>query len=118
MQEENLGLRRYIDALEELHWATERIVSEDWVAQSTSAQTEKLPDIGVDEVNYGFYWWVLPGLESYTAWGHGGQFIYVVPELDMVIVMTSMPSTDDDVVGTRLPEFLTLAELITDAITD
>jgi GAF domain-containing protein len=29
LQEENLGLRRYIDALEELHWATERIVSEE-----------------------------------------------------------------------------------------
>ena len=99
-------------------WQGRQLVSEDWVGQSTSAQTGRLPDIGVDDIYYGFYWWVLPGLKSFTAWGHGGQFIYVAPELDMVIVMTSMPSTNDDEVGTRLPEFLTLVELIADAVTD
>lgn len=29
LQEENLALRHYIDALEELHWATQQIVSEE-----------------------------------------------------------------------------------------
>ena len=43
---------------------------------------------------YGYYWW-LPAFQAevgehttYTASGWGGQRISVLPELDMVIIMT------------------------------
>ena len=42
---------------------------------------------------YGYGWWVTE-LAGYTvphAWGHGGQFIMLVPELDLVLVTTSSP---------------------------
>jgi CubicO group peptidase (beta-lactamase class C family) len=40
---------------------------------------------------YGGGWWIreLAGRPAYYAWGYGGQFIFVVPSLDMVIVTTS-----------------------------
>jgi CubicO group peptidase (beta-lactamase class C family) len=43
------------------------------------------------EQQYGYGWWIreLAGHRAYYAWGFGGQFIFVVPELDLVIVTTS-----------------------------
>jgi len=29
-------------------------------------------------------------------WGHGGQFAFIVPEKDLVVVMTSIPNTQGD----------------------
>jgi CubicO group peptidase (beta-lactamase class C family) len=40
---------------------------------------------------YGYGWWMreLAGRRAFYAWGYGGQFIFVVPELDLVVVTTS-----------------------------
>ena len=42
-------------------------------------------------VTYGYLWWVTDGppYRAYFAWGYGGQFIYVVPALDLVAVATT-----------------------------
>ncbi len=41
---------------------------------------------------YGYGWWMreLGGLQTYYAWGYGGQFIFLVPELELVAVTTSV----------------------------
>lgn len=43
---------------------------------------------------YGYGWWIdqIGGHETCFAWGYGGQYILVVPSLDLVVVATS--STD------------------------
>lgn len=79
-------------------WHGQRIVSEEWLALSTAAQVspeqlqadtrQKEPDFG-----YGYYWWVVPGV-GFTAWGHGGQFVLVVPARNLVLVQTAFPDTD------------------------
>ena len=40
---------------------------------------------------YGYGWWTryAHGHDVRFAWGYGGQFIFVVPTLDLVVVMTS-----------------------------
>ena len=40
---------------------------------------------------YGLGWWMrdMAGLPTAYAWGFGGQFILLVPDLDMVVVTTS-----------------------------
>jgi CubicO group peptidase (beta-lactamase class C family) len=40
---------------------------------------------------YGYGWWIreLGGRKTYYAWGYGGQFIFVVPDLQLVAVTTS-----------------------------
>ncbi len=47
---------------------------------------------------YGYGWWVreLAGRQTFYAWGYGGQFIFVVPELDLVVVTTSISTPGDE----------------------
>jgi CubicO group peptidase (beta-lactamase class C family) len=86
-------------------WQGQQIVDSAWVEVATRRQVDTPYQTEPSVYHYGYYWWVLPRWEAFTAWGHGGSFIFVVPARDMVIVMTSMPDTDDDVVGTKLDDF-------------
>ncbi len=70
-------------------WRGRRVVSEDWVAASTRIQIEidRSPD-------YAFQWWCGDfyyrgrHVFVYMASGHGGQKIFVVPDFDLVAVLT------------------------------
>jgi len=91
-------------------WHGRRIVSEAWIEASTSPQV-----MGHDpEAPYGFYWWIVPELEAYTAIGHGGNYIFVAPGRDLVVVLESLPHSNGDV-GAPLERFLLLARLLVDA---
>lgn len=52
---------------------------------------------------YGYGWWIRPmlGRSAYYAWGFGGQFIVIVPELALVVVTTSAATADDGRRGHR-----------------
>jgi CubicO group peptidase (beta-lactamase class C family) len=68
------------------------IVSSAWIRRSTSSQIatgDGLPGIG--RLDYGDLWWVgtVNNHGAIVAWGYGGQFIWVVPDLDLVIVTTA-----------------------------
>ena len=41
------------------------------------------------EYGYGFWIRELAGHDSYYAWGYGGQFVFIVPDLQLVVVTTS-----------------------------
>jgi CubicO group peptidase (beta-lactamase class C family) len=70
-------------------WRGTRVVSQSWVRESTREHivTEGQP-------NYGYQWWCGDfhfgdrAAFTYFASGHGGQKIYVFPDLDLVVVLT------------------------------
>ena len=70
-----------------------RVVSADWVRESLVPRTASR----YSRRQYGYGWWLrtLGGHRAYYAWGYGGQFIFVIPELDSVIVATSSPNPGD-----------------------
>lgn len=62
---------------------------------------------------YGYGWWLRDagGHTVYYAWGFGGQFVFVVPPLELVVVMTS-----DADVGREGGHVEALRRLMTDGI--
>src|SRR4029077_207206 len=62
-----------------------QIVSGGWVDASFTARAQSTRE---RDRQYGYGWWIrqLGGYRTYYAWGDGGQFIFVVPELDLVVV--------------------------------
>jgi hypothetical protein len=65
-------------------WDGSQVIPAHWVA----ASVEKHIDVEQGP-NYGYQWWIYPSLDAYAARGLGGQFIFVLPDLDMVVVFTS-----------------------------
>ncbi len=66
-----------------------QVVPEAWVRASLQPRTRS-PWSGDA---YGYGWWLSTagGHPMFYAWGYGGQFIFVVPELRLVVVTTSEP---------------------------
>lgn len=68
-------------------WEGSHIVPADWVAAATSWQSAG--DATGGYAAYGYQWWVTAtevGYPAYFALGYGGQHIFVVPGLDLVVV--------------------------------
>ena len=72
-------------------WNGERLISADYIAQSTQ---NYVPD--TTEPVYGYLWWLgnTLGYPAYTALGYGGQNIFIVPDLDLTVVITSDKQAD------------------------
>jgi CubicO group peptidase (beta-lactamase class C family) len=70
-------------------WDTTQVVPADYVRASTKPHSHP-PQLGPDE-GYGYQWWTtsvnLHG--SFVASGFGGQRIQVIPDLDLVVVITA-----------------------------
>jgi CubicO group peptidase (beta-lactamase class C family) len=81
-------------------WDGWQVVPADWVRTSV----EKHVGTG-EELDYGYQWWVYPALNAYTARGRGGQLIFVIPNLDMVVVFTANVS-DDKVLFELIEDFI------------
>lgn len=64
-------------------WEGEQVVSSEWV--ETSAR-KRIPATLQD--GYGYQWWIAEN-GVYMALGYAGQFIFVVPSQDMVVVAVS-----------------------------
>lgn len=69
-----------------------QIVPLDWVGAMTAPQFGWRETDGPQHgVSYGYLWWTADGppVHAAFAWGYGGQFIYIVPSLDVVAVATT-----------------------------
>ncbi|MBO6576492.1 MAG: serine hydrolase [Rhodothermales bacterium] len=68
-------------------WQGEQLVQASWIEESWD-RYGRSPWNGN---GYGFYWWNrrIAGESAWFAWGYGGQFVFVVPRLDLVIATTA-----------------------------
>ena len=79
-----------------------QVISASWVRESLQGYSENINATGgfpanwglsLKNIGYGYQWWSARVGEHHFdfAWGHGGQLIVLLDELDMVIVLTSYP---------------------------
>lgn len=83
-------------------WQGQQVVPRAWVEESFRAHIS--PRKGSE---YGLLWWQrkIGGFDVKFAWGYGGQLVYVVPALEMVVVFTTDTSgRDPDFEGDSLLE--------------
>ena len=70
-------------------WEGEQIVSLSWINEATTLKFNR----SSGTADYGYQWWVRTFGEqkyrSYFAQGHGNQFIFVVPEINLIVTFTS-----------------------------
>ena len=106
-----------------------QVVSERWVERSCTGRPREFrpgdrrqnPNRGFDLIpdsmrdrRYGYGWWVaeIDNYESCFAWGYGGQYVVVVPELELVIVTTASPDVSEERRGHRRALFDILSRLV------
>jgi len=80
-------------------WNGARIVSSEWLAASLAPRTQlawQNPEQWDWQVTgYGYQWWLghyeFDGglLDTWVAWGYGGQWVVAIPQLDLVIAINS-----------------------------
>jgi CubicO group peptidase (beta-lactamase class C family) len=73
-------------------WGDEQVVPESWVEDS-------LVPAAASDGQYGYQWWLgdpdgVPA-DHFSANGHDGQFIDVIPSLDLVVVRNGTYAKDD-----------------------
>lgn len=70
-------------------WNGARVIGKDWIAASTTTHARMHSDS-----TYGYNWWLFKlhvGDQVYDEWeagGNGGQFVFVIPKLDLVVGLT------------------------------
>ncbi len=71
----------------------DQIVSSDWVNRSISSKISTGRNFYGSE--YGYLWWLenIQGEECFYAMGYGGQFLFIFPDMELIIVATSNSST-------------------------
>jgi CubicO group peptidase (beta-lactamase class C family) len=89
-------------------WENQQIVSADWVRESTSHAVTFPRTFASRPVDYGYLWWLLSldgeagahnrDADIYTASGAQGQWIFVIPKYDMVVVSTGNTPVFDQAV--------------------
>ncbi|HVS65311.1 MAG TPA: serine hydrolase [Thermoanaerobaculia bacterium] len=67
----------------------EQVVPEEWIRESWRRRATS-PFNGH---GYGLGWWMRPSgaYDVYFAWGYGGQYLFIVPDLELTVVTTSDP---------------------------
>ncbi len=88
-------------------WDGKEVLPEEWVKESTAEHVKANYSVSADEAvpeswswgflekgnftGYGYLWWRRDtrGHETFVGLGYGGQFIFIIPDLDMIVVATS-----------------------------
>jgi CubicO group peptidase (beta-lactamase class C family) len=75
------------------NWDGARILAADWIGDSLAPHVDAR-----DGWRYGFQWWLVPdgrGRFAWTALGIGGQHLFVLPDDDLVVVLTGWRILDE-----------------------
>ena len=98
----------------------QQLLPSDWVREASTPRFGLLTANGpLKDVTYGYLWWIAQDQPepAYFAWGFGGQYIYVVPDLELVVVTTTAwQGVTQDVGGVKAVEEAVMDIVINDIV--
>ncbi len=102
--------------LNEEKWDSHPLITAEWVRTSIAEHAN--PNLRYDpERRYGYGWWLLPSEKkenfAYAAFGAGGQYLFVVPDLKLIVVFTGWNVLGKNELGAR-----TALGRVVEAVTD
>ncbi|MCK5575746.1 MAG: serine hydrolase, partial [Sphingomonadales bacterium] len=120
--------------LQKGQWNGEQLISSYWVDEMVAPHTPNEgmhpPSTKASGMEYGYMWWVFDDDKTAAAYkgayagrGHFGQYLAVLPELDMVIshktkrIKYSSPE-EYNAVRVTWPQFMGMVERLVDASTN
>jgi len=88
--------------LNEGNYMENQIIPAVWVEESLQRYSNDVNSAGIKNgsvgrylrnIGYGYQWWSasVDGYRFNLAWGHGGQFIFLLKEYNTIVVVTSDP---------------------------
>jgi CubicO group peptidase (beta-lactamase class C family) len=84
-------------------WDGKQVISKEWIEVSTQQHVDTTGKMNTaEDEGYGYLWW-MNDFGGYSSHGFGGQYLFVIPDLDLIIVFTS---------GLEDPLFPTPKELV------
>ncbi len=88
----------------------DRIISEHWLQHSLQTYTRS----NYNPYNFGYMWWKKPvaGYQVHFAWGYGGQYIFMIPNLNAVVVVTGALQNATQSRSYKEPVFTLLGETV------
>jgi CubicO group peptidase (beta-lactamase class C family) len=69
-------------------WNGEQIVSKSWIDEMTSAKVPPVETQNID-IAFCYMWWRDIKRNVIFTWGHGGQFVLINKDKNLIIVITS-----------------------------
>lgn len=99
-------------------WDGKQVISKKWIEVSTQQHVDTTGKMNAaEDEGYGYLWW-MNDFGGYSSHGFGGQYLFVIPDLDMIIVFTSgledpLFPTPKELVETYLLPAVKLPESIT-----
>jgi CubicO group peptidase (beta-lactamase class C family) len=85
-------------------WNGVQVVDSSWITKAT----KPLATTSSPGASYGYYFWIYPAYPAYAASGHGGQYIFIDPSKNLVIIYTAWPYTS----GEMFDDFTEIMDLI------
>lgn len=90
-------------------WQGRQIVSESWIRQATTRHLRNVRPDNPIPLDYGYLWWFLsldapgrrPAGDLLFGWGADGQFLFILPQLNAVVVTTA-GNADQDFLSVNL----------------
>ncbi|RUO69585.1 serine hydrolase domain-containing protein [Idiomarina ramblicola] len=73
-------------------WSGNQIINSDWIEKSLQSYSVSMPEMNA---TYGITWWHFPFevdgrvIETHAAAGNGGNYLFVIPELNTTVVVTA-----------------------------
>ncbi|MDR0623996.1 MAG: beta-lactamase family protein [Treponema sp.] len=81
--------------MDEGKWNSEQIVSSAWIDEMTKEQVSS-GETGETNITFGYYWWRDSGRNMVFMRGHGGQYVFINKNKNLMVVITSEPNTQGD----------------------